>query len=79
MSDKQTEEPKIVVYALTHNGSTLYDNSLKSILETLRIEIEENCEFAPFDNDDTTFDFELSVTRDFTQTELENMGEFDGF
>lgn len=72
-------EDKVKTYTLMHNGTTYCETNLKTLLETLRIEIEENCEFAPFDHENVSFDFEIKVERKFAQAELDKMPEFDGF
>lgn len=57
---------------MTLFGSTLTDPDIDNILETLKIELQENL------NNEDTIDFRFGV-KYLTQEELGELGEFEGF
>lgn len=69
----ENTEEKIKCYTMTLFGSTLIDSNLDNIVETLKIEIEENLEEAQMP---VAFVFGIQY---LTQSEIDALGEFDGF
>ncbi|WBV60260.1 hypothetical protein PFY12_14625 [Chryseobacterium camelliae] len=64
---------KIKCYTMSMGmDSKLIDPNIDNILETLRVELEENCT----EEDPLSYDFGVEY---MTQEELDNLGEFDGF
>ncbi len=63
---------KIKCYTVKMDSSTLIDTDLDNIMETIKIEIEENIS----DADPMSFDFGCVW---LTQEEIDEMPEFDGF
>ncbi len=63
---------KIKCYTMTLFGSTLTDPNIDNIVETLKVELEENLE------NDETINFKFGI-KYLTQEELDELGEFDGF
>ncbi|WP_343680024.1 hypothetical protein [Chryseobacterium arthrosphaerae] len=57
---------------MTLFGSTLTDPNIDNIVETLKVELEENLE------NDETINFKFGI-KYLTQEELDELGEFDGF
>ena len=57
---------------MTLFGSTLTDPNINNILETLKVELEENLE----ENEEIDFRFGIEY---LTQEEIDGLGEFDGF
>lgn len=69
---------KITTYKLSvsFGSGFLVDSSLDGILEALKSELE-NYEPMPFD--ETLPEFTISIEQKYTQKELDEMPEFDGF
>ncbi|MEJ5105524.1 hypothetical protein [Chryseobacterium sp. MYb328] len=66
---------KIKCYTMTLFGSTLTDPDINNILETLKIELEENLD----DSEDfESIDFAFGI-KYLSQNEIDNLPEFDGF
>ncbi|AZB23611.1 hypothetical protein EG339_02725 [Chryseobacterium bernardetii] len=63
---------KIKCYTMTLFGSTLTDPNIDNILETLKIELEENLD------DEENINFQFGV-KYLTQDEIDELGEFEGF
>lgn len=63
---------KIKCYTMTLFGSTLTDPDINNILETLKIELEENLD------DEENINFQFGV-KYITQDEIDELGEFEGF
>ena len=67
---------KIKTFALSSNsGGTLYDTNIENILDTLRVELMES----DVDENDTPIEYTITIEKKFTQEELDNMTEWDGF
>lgn len=67
------ENKKIKCYTISMGeDSKLIDPDIQNILDTIQIELEENCTEA----DPLSFDFGIVH---LTQEEIDNLPEFDGF
>ncbi|MGU3377692.1 hypothetical protein [Chryseobacterium sp. M5A1_1a] len=63
---------KIKCYTMTLFGSTLTDPDINNILDSIKIELEENLD------DVEKIDFQFGIEY-LSQEELDKIGEFDGF
>ena len=73
--DLGIDNTKIKTYRLTmHTGSDLIDTSLDGIIECLKIELQEAEEV-----EDEPIEYAIIIEKKYTQKELDEMGEFDGF
>ncbi|MDQ1859285.1 hypothetical protein [Chryseobacterium sp. WLY505] len=66
------ENEKIKCYTMSLGGSTLVATNVDEILETLRVELEENLQ------EDDPIEYGFGV-KNMTQEEIDQLGEFDGF
>lgn len=65
-------ENKIKCYTVSMGDGRLIDTNLGNIMETIKVELEENMT----DSDPMSFDFTVVY---MTQEEIDSLGEFDGF
>ena len=67
---------KVKTFALSSNsGGTLYDTNIENILDTLKVELME----MDVEENDTPIEYTITIERKFTQKELDDMPEWDGF
>lgn len=64
----------IKTYTLDGGGCDLIETSVNNILETLRVELED----AEVEGDDV-IEFTIRIEKKYTQKELDDLPEWDGF